>query len=290
MSRMEQQTVAGSFTLEGVGIHTGKLGRVTVYPADVDAGRSFQVGGITIPAHADFVTDTSRSTRLGRDGATVSTVEHLLSALHAWGVDNARIVVEGPEIPILDGSAAPFAEAVQQVGVRGQGKAARTLSLQKPVILEQRGTRFTAEPAQGLYLSVRTEFEDWPEGSAVCRADIRPETAAIYQVNIAPARTFAFRAEVEQLLKAGLALGGSLDNALIITPPDGFSTPLRVPQEWCEHKMLDLIGDLALANARLELQVDALRPGHRANVAFVMALLESSRTERTGEMDGLYAG
>lgn len=290
MPPMEQQTVAGSFTLEGIGIHTGKQGHITVYPADVDTGRIFQVGGITIPAQARFVTDTSRSTRLGRDGVTVSTVEHLLSALHAWGVDNARIVVEGPEIPILDGSAAPFAGAILQVGVRGQGKAVRTLSLQKPILLKQGGTLFTAKPAQELHLSVRTEFEDWPEGNATCRADIRPDTAEIYLADIAPARTFAFQAEVERLLQAGLALGGSLDNALIITPPDGFSTPLRVPHEWCTHKMLDLIGDLALADARLELQVDALRPGHRANVAFVMALLASGQTERTGEMDGLFAG
>lgn len=270
---MEQQTLAGSFTFAGVGIHTGAQGRVTVFPADIDTGRVFQVGSVSLPARADFVTDTSRSTRLGRDGATVSTVEHLLSALHAWGVDNARIVVDGPEIPILDGSAGPFAEAIQQVGVRGQGKEARTLTLQKTVTVEQGGARLTAEPAPGLHLRVRTEFEEWAEGSASCEADVRPATTSAYQANIAPARTFAFHAEVERLLQAGLARGGSLDNALVITPPDGFSAPLRVPQEWCAHKMLDLIGDLALADARLELQVDALRPGHRVNVAFVTALL-----------------
>jgi UDP-3-O-[3-hydroxymyristoyl] N-acetylglucosamine deacetylase len=277
---MEQQTVAGSFTLEGIGIHTGAHGRVTVMPADVDAGRFFQVGSVTIPARAEFVTDTSRSTRLGRDGATISTVEHLLSALHAFGIDNACIVVEGPEIPILDGSAAPFAEAVRQAGVRGQSKAARTLSLQKPVIIEQGGSRFTAEPAAGLHLRVGTRFDDWPEGLADCHASVHQTTAARYCSDIAPARTFAFHAEVERLLQAGLARGGSLDNALIITPPDGFSAPLRVSQEWCAHKMLDLIGDLALADARLELQVDALRPGHRTNVAFVTALLAQSQTKR----------
>lgn len=277
---MEQQTLAGAFTLEGVGIHTGAYGRITVTPAEIDTGRVFVAGGVTIPARAEFVTDTSRSTRLGRDGVTVSTVEHLLSALHAWGVDNARIEVEGPEIPILDGSAAPFAAAVQQVGVRGQGKAARTLSLSKPVIIEERGVRIAAEPAADLHLSVRTEFDNWPEGSAECNAAVRPETSPAYQAEIAPARTFAFQAEVEQLLKAGLARGGSLDNALIITPPNGFSAPLRVPLEWCAHKMLDLIGDLALADARLEMRVEALRPGHRANVAFTTALLAQATKAR----------
>lgn len=270
---MEQQTLAESFTLAGVGIHTGAQGRVTVAPADVDTGRIFKVGGVTIPARAEFVTDTSRSTSLGRDGATVSTVEHLLSALHAWGVDNACISVEGPEIPILDGSAAPFAEAVQRAGVHGQGKEARTLRLLTSVTIEQGGTRLTAEPSIGLQLRVRTEFDDWAEGRAECQATVHPTTAQAYRADIAPARTFAFQAEVERLLQAGLARGGSLDNALIITPPNGFSAPLRVPQEWCVHKMLDLIGDLALADARLELSVDAVRPGHRANVALVTALL-----------------
>ena len=280
---MEQQTLARSFTLEGIGIHTGAQGRITVLPADVDTGRLFQVGAVTIPARAEFVTDTSRSTRLGRDGATVSTVEHLLSALHAWGVDNACIVVEGPEIPILDGSAAPFAEAVRRAGVRGQGKAARTLALRESVTIEQGGVRLTATPAEGLHLRVCTEFDDWPEGRAVCEAAVQPATAVAYQAEIAPARTFAFQAEVERLLAAGLARGGSLDNALIITPPNGFSAPLRVPGEWCAHKMLDLIGDLALADARLAMQVDAVRPGHRANVAFVTALLAQSQTKRDQE-------
>ncbi len=276
---MKQQTLAGSFTLEGVGIHTGVHGRVTVTPSGVDTGRVFKVGSVTIPARAEFVVDTSRSTRLGRDGATVSTVEHLLSALHAFGVDNAHIVVEGPEIPIMDGSAAPFAEAIRRVGVCGQGKSARRLRLRAPITTDQGSTRLTAEPAAGLNLRVCTEFEDWAEGTAECLADVCPTTAASYCVEIAPARTFAFHAEVERLLEAGLARGGTLDNALIITPPSGFSAPLRVPQEWCVHKMLDLIGDLALADARLELRVSASRPGHRANVAFVRALLAHSQTE-----------
>jgi UDP-3-O-[3-hydroxymyristoyl] N-acetylglucosamine deacetylase len=280
---MEQQTVAGSFNLEGVGIHTGAHGRVTLLPAAVDTGRVFQVGDVLIPARAEFVTDTSRSTRLGRDGATVSTVEHLLSALHAWGVDNAVILVEGPEIPILDGSAAPFAEAIHAVGVRGQGKPARTLRLSAPVTVEQGGVRLTATPAAALHLQVRTEFDNWPEGAAEAEMTLSGATTEVYRAAIAPARTFAFQAEVEMLLKAGLARGGSLDNALIITPPDGFSAPLRVANEWCAHKLLDLIGDLALADARLELRVEALRPGHRANVALVRALLAQCRIERDQE-------
>ena len=280
---MEQQTLAGTFALEGVGIHTGAQGRVTVTPAEAGAGRVFRVGSVTIPARAEFVIDTSRSTRLGRDGATVSTVEHLLSALHAFGVDNAVIVVEGPEIPILDGSAAPFAEAIRRVGVRGQNRPARTLILETPVVVEQGGTRLAAKPATGLNLRVRTEFDAWPEGRAECRVNVGPAGAAAYCADIGPARTFAFRSEVELLLQAGLAQGGSLENALIITPPNSFSTPLRLPQEWCAHKMLDLVGDLALADARLELRVDALRPGHRANVAFVTALSAHSRTKRDQE-------
>ncbi len=280
---MEQQTLGGSFTLAGVGIHTGVHGRVTVSPAAVDTGRVFVVDGVTIPARIEFVTDTSRCTRLGRAGASVSTVEHLLSALHAFGVDNARITVEGAEIPILDGSAAPFAAAVQSVEVRGQGTPAQALHLTDPLEWTERGTRFTAQPAASLHLRVRTEFEEWASGTAETQAEVTPATGERYAQGIAPARTFAFQREVEMLIQAGLAKGGSLDNALIITPPDGYSSPLRLPEEWCAHKMLDLIGDLALLDARLNMRLFALRPGHRANVAFATALRAKSQLRRDQE-------
>lgn len=263
-----QQTLAHPFLLEGVGIHTGATGRIVVHPADPNTGRRFEAGGEIIPAQVSYVVDTARCTTLGRNGVRVSTVEHLLAALHGCGIDNARIEVFGPEIPILDGSARPFVEAIQAAGIETQQVPARELRLAGPVAFSEGGCLLRAVPAERFTLEVQTEFADWPEGKAVSRAEIAPELAERFASEVAPARTFAFMREVEALLAAGLAKGGSLDNALVVTPPDHFSTPLRLPQEWCVHKLLDVIGDFALLDARLCLHLTATRPGHRANVQF----------------------
>ncbi|HZT43411.1 MAG TPA: UDP-3-O-acyl-N-acetylglucosamine deacetylase [Chthonomonadaceae bacterium] len=277
---LEQQTLSGLFTLEGAGIHSGKWGRVTVHPAEPDTGRVFRVGPVSIPAHVSSVIDTERCTTLGAEGARVSTVEHLLSALHGCGIDNAIIEVSGPEIPILDGSARPFVEAILAAGICSQGRLPRRLRLHEPVEIGEGGSLLTAAQADGCTLEVTTTFDGWPEGNATLRARLDSEDTARYGAEIAPARTFAFRQEVEALLAAGLAQGGSLENALIITPPDGFSTPLRLPSEWCAHKLLDLIGDLALLDARLDMKLTAVRPGHRINVRFAQTLLQSGQIQK----------
>jgi UDP-3-O-[3-hydroxymyristoyl] N-acetylglucosamine deacetylase len=281
---VEQQTLAQAFTLEGVGIHTGAAGRVTAHPAPADTGRVFRSGGRDIPARADHVADTSRCTTLGADGARVSTVEHLLSALHGLGVDNVIIEVVGPEIPILDGSALPWVEAIQAAGVAAQGVPARVFTLAEPCEVAEGASRFQAAPGDGLRVEVVTEFHEWPEGRASQAYASGPEGARRYVDQVAPARTFAFRREVEMLLAAGLAKGGSLDNALIISPPDTFSTPLRLPQEWCAHKLLDVIGDLALVDARLNVHLTAIRPGHRLNVRLAGALLEQHKGRENKEI------
>lgn len=274
---MHQQTLANPFLLEGVGIHTGAPSRIVVHPAEPDTGRRFEVGGVTIPARADFVVDTARCTTLGHAGVRVSTIEHLLSALHGCGIDNARIEVFGPEIPILDGSAQPFVEAIQAVGIQTQDRPARLVRLTEPIEVREGTSHLQAAPSDTFALEVRTEFGNWPEGEAVASAQVGSEFADSYATGIAPARTFAFQQEVEALLAAGLAKGGSLDNALIITPPETFSTPLRVPQEWCVHKLLDVIGDLALLDARPCMHIMALRPGHRLNVRLAETILEVTK-------------
>jgi UDP-3-O-[3-hydroxymyristoyl] N-acetylglucosamine deacetylase len=269
---MEQQTLSNPFSLEGVGIHTGSPSRVTVNPAEPDAGRIFLVNGTVIPARAQYVVDTTRCTTLGRDGVRVSTVEHLLSALAGCGVDNCVIEVDGPEIPILDGSALPFVDAIQSVGIEVQGRPAHFVRLRDEVVVSGNGSELRAAPADDLYLEVRTEFDEWPEGAAAIVTEGRDGVPIGYRANIAPARTFAFRREVEMLIAAGLAKGGSLGNALIITPPDGFSSALRVASEWCAHKVIDVIGDLALLDARLAIRLHALRPGHRINISLAQSI------------------
>jgi UDP-3-O-[3-hydroxymyristoyl] N-acetylglucosamine deacetylase len=277
---LQQQTLAQTFTLEGVGIHTGERCRVLIHPAAANTGRVFRVGAETLPAQADYVVDTTRCTTLGRNGARVMTVEHLLSALHGLCVDNAVIEVFGPEIPILDGSAQPFVEAILQAGIQGQGVSPWRVTLAEPIRIEENAAQMQGSPLAECRLQCRTTFPNWPEGEAqlAFRLSQREEDQQAYRTQIAPARTFAFQQEVEALRAAGLARGGSLDNALVINPPDRFSTPLRQPHEWCAHKLLDLIGDLALVDARLCLFLAAVRPGHRINTQ-VARWLRSQRRE-----------
>lgn len=280
---MEQQTLARAFTLEGVGLHTGAFGRITAHPAEPDTGRVFRVGKTSFPARADYVTDTTRCTTLGADGVTLSTVEHLLSALYGCGIDNAILEVEGPEIPILDGSALPFVEAIQAAGIVAQSRPPRLLALTETVEWMEGASQIAAIPDSLFQVEITTEFANWSEGRAILCQTVGPSPPEEYASDIAPARTFAFRHEVEQLLAAGLAKGGSLDNALIITPPDSFSTPLRLPQEWCRHKLLDLLGDLALLDARPQMKLTATRPGHRLNTRLAQELLKDSTRREKGE-------
>jgi UDP-3-O-[3-hydroxymyristoyl] N-acetylglucosamine deacetylase len=269
---MEQQTISGPFTFEGVGIHSGARARVTVRPAAPGSGRSFHVAGVTIPAHVRCVVDTKRCTTLGIDGTRVGTVEHLLSALAGCGIDNCTIDVEGPEIPILDGSALPIVAAIHNAGIERQRTEARSVRLARAVSTEVGASAMRAERSNAFELHISTDFDEWPEGAATLELRGEDGVPTGYAESVAPARTFAFRAEVEMLIAAGLAKGGSLDNALIVSPPDTFSSPLRVPLEWCAHKMLDVIGDLALLNARPIVAIHARRPGHRINVALAQAI------------------
>lgn len=263
--------------MDGIGIHTGAPCRVVVHPAEPGLGRQFRSGGVTIPAHIEFVVDTTRCTTLGRDGIKISTVEHLLSALAGTGVDNCLIDVDGPEIPILDGSALPFVEAIRSAGIAPQPGPARMLHLTEPLRIAKGTSEANARPAPNLELTVSTEFDEWAEGAATVMAAGAGGMVEDYAESIAPARTFAFRREVDMLIAAGLAKGGSLDNALIISPPDTFSTPQRLRSEWCVHKMLDLIGDLALLNARLAMKIEAIRPGHGTNAILAKSILAQSR-------------
>lgn len=271
---MKQGTLENELVLRGVGIHTGTEGRITVCPAPPNSGRVFEVNGTLIPARADFVVDTQRCTTLGNNGERVSTVEHLLSALFVCGVDNARIVVEGSEIPILDGSALPFLEAVRLAGVGEQCAEVVEFVLESELTFTDRDCVMRATPSEDYVLEVTTTFPNWEEGRAQRTFRFTDQVVDEYQAQIALARTFAFDYEVRWLLEQGLAKGGSLDNALVIAPPAQFSTPLRIEAEWCRHKILDLIGDLALLNCRPQMRVSAVCPGHRNNVSLAQRLLK----------------
>jgi UDP-3-O-[3-hydroxymyristoyl] N-acetylglucosamine deacetylase len=257
----EQKTLGKAVHLEGVGLHTGSHAVVDVLPAQPDAGIAFTlVAGnatATVPATAEHVVDTSRATVIGRDGASVSTTEHLLSALFAAGVSNAEIRVEGPEIPIGDGSALEFFNAIQSAGVVAQSSPRPVFAPSEPFVV-QSGERMVAVlPAPAFRVRFVADFPA-PIGTQYFYGEIEP---ALYREQIAGARTFGYLHEVEALRARGLALGGSLDNALVFAP-DGPMQPLRWPNEVVRHKVLDLIGDFALLGAWPQCEIVAIKSGH----------------------------
>lgn len=266
------RTLARPVTIRGVGIHTGAEATVTLAPAErPGAGVVFVVGEQEIPARASNVADTARCTVLGGPGgASVATVEHLLSALSGMGVTDCRVAVEGPEIPIGDGSAALWIEALAGAGIAPLGEQIAPLTLQEPIVLAgANGAFIAAFPAESLRMTVAVSFAHALVGTQVARFD--PARGQSYAAEIAPARTFGFIEEVEALRAAGLARGGTLENAVVVYP-DRYSVPLRFPDELARHKLLDLIGDLALAGRPLVADVVAVRPSHRLNTDFARVL------------------
>ena len=249
--------------ISGVGLHTGADVSATLCAAPAGSGIVFRAGGVLIPARAANVVDTSRCTVLGAGGVTVSTVEHLLSACAGLGVTDLIVDVDGPELPIGDGSANVWVGVLRACGFAGQSVS--VYALDRPVVVTRKEGAFVAAyPAPRLSLTVAITFDHPLVGTQVARFAAGDD----YDRDIAPARTFGFIHEVEALRAAGLARGGSLDNAVVVYL-DRYSTPLRFDDELARHKLLDVMGDLVLATGHSLPQADiiAVKPSHRLNVA-----------------------
>lgn len=264
---------------EGVGLHTGERATVDVEPAQAGSGivfllRSPRDPGVTVsvPAVAENVVDTSRATVVGLDGASVSTTEHLLSALFASGVSNARISVEGPEIPICDGSAQNFVEAIERAGVTMQDRPRTVVTLTQPYVLRAGDRLVAALPAPAFRVRFVAEFAP-PVGTQYFDAEV---DAQLYEREIAGARTFGYLHELEGLRARGLARGASLENALVFTP-EGPMQPLRWSNEVVRHKVLDLIGDFALLGAWPQFEIVAVKSGHEMHARATRALREAAK-------------
>lgn len=265
----------------GVGIHSGASSRVRLLPAPPGSGIRFHAGGQEIAARAANVVETSRCTVLGQNGVTVSTIEHLMSAFAGMGFTDVRVEIEGPELPIGDGGAALWVEALTESGAKDEqnSDAVSSLTLKSPVMVTGKdGAFIAAYPSDTLRLTVAVSYPQHPlVGTQIARFE--PVRGENYINDVAPARTFGFIEEVEMLRKAGLAKGGSLENAIIVFP-DHYSTDLRFPNELARHKLLDLMGDMMLSGGAFLPAVDvvAVRPSHRLNVAFAAALSEHFST------------
>jgi UDP-3-O-[3-hydroxymyristoyl] N-acetylglucosamine deacetylase len=271
-----QHTLRETLAFEGVGLHTGAAVRARIVPQAADHGIRFSLdGAASFAATSDHVVETRRATVLGDGTRTVSTVEHVLSALFAMGVDNALVEVTGPEMPVLDGSAGVYVDAIVASGLVEQPALRPRFALGAPAVFSDGDAVVVVTPADDFRVRYAVDFAA-PVGAQFFDAAIDAET---YRGEIAQARTFGYLHEVEALLAAGLARGGSLDNALVFAP-DGPLTPLRWPNEVVRHKTLDLIGDFALLGAWPRFEVIAIKSGHRLH-AKAVAGLRAATAERS---------
>ena len=268
-----QHTLAAEFTRSGVGLHSGEAAQVRVQPAAAGSGRYFVRTDLpeapVIPAAIASLAQTTLSTELAAGSARVRTVEHLLAALAGMGIDNARIEIDGAEVPLLDGSAREWTEAIAQAGVVSQATTRPRFHLHEPVWVHHGDAFVAAIPAPELRWSYGIDFElaaignQWFSWSP----DREP-----FEQAIAPARTFGLAHQIEQLRQAGLIKGGSLDNALVCGTEGWLNPPLRFSNEPVRHKLLDLVGDLSLLGAFPVAHVLAYKASHQLHTQLTRLL------------------
>ncbi|MCT8996883.1 UDP-3-O-acyl-N-acetylglucosamine deacetylase [Chelativorans intermedius] len=289
-----QTTLKSRFSLSGIGVHSGKPVSIHFSPAEADTGVVFQrideeASGREIRALAAEVGETDLCTGLGDpSGDHVATVEHLMAALSGMGVDNVAIEIDGSEVPIMDGSAAAFVEAFRQAGIEQLAEKRRYIRIVKPVRIDMGGSWAEFQPYEGTRFEIEIDFDTPAIGRQALSIDM---SADVFAREVARARTFGFIKDVERLWAAGFALGSSLENSVVIGEDHRVINMegLRYPDEFVRHKMLDAVGDLALAGARFIGCFRSYRGGHRLNAAALRHLLtdrsafeivETTRRER----------
>ncbi|MGA8902853.1 UDP-3-O-acyl-N-acetylglucosamine deacetylase [Bradyrhizobium sp.] len=285
-----QTTLRSQATVTGVGVHSGLPVNLTIGPASLDAGFIFVRTGLEgsdreVRAEAESVIATEFATVLGdREGPLVSTAEHVLAALRGMGVDNATIEVDGPEVPIMDGSAAAFVAAIDQAGVVSQSAARRFIQVLKPVQVAIGDSFGELRPySAGFRADVEIDFANPVIGRQVYSLDLSPER---FRREISRARTFGCVSDVARLWSAGFALGASFENSVVFDETRLLNSEgLRYSDECVRHKVLDVIGDLALAGLPLLGAFRSVRGGHKLNHAVLTALLADRTAYRVVESD-----
>jgi len=274
---LKQRTLKTLIKASGVGLHTGQKVRMSLRPAPPDTGIVFRridlPSPVDIPARAELVGDARLASTLIKDGAKVHTVEHLMSALSGLGIDNAYVDLDSPELPILDGSASPFALLLQQAGLEEQGAPKRFLRVRKTVEVKEGDKWARLEPYEGFRLSFSIDFRH-PAIERTTQSVSVDFAETSYLKEIARARTFGFMHEVEDLKGSGLALGGGLDNAVVLDDQGVLNADgLRFADEFIRHKLLDAIGDLYLIGRPLLGAFTAHKSGHALNNKLARAAL-----------------
>ena len=273
---MQQTTIKQRIHCAGVGLHSGKMVKLTMRPAAEDTGIVFHVatpaGKRDITPAPDVVIATGLATTLGKEGVAVSTVEHLLAALRGLSIDNIHIDVEGGEIPIMDGSAAPFIMLLGEAGVHVQSKPRKVLRIKAPVSFGHGDKFIKAEPYNGFQVDYTIAFPHPAIGTQRKVLDVTPKTFS----EVAKARTFGFLRDVEALQSRGLALGGSLDNAIVLDERGVLNQEgLRYADEFVRHKLLDFIGDMAMLPLPLQGRFTVSCSGHALNNEFLRHAMAS---------------
>jgi UDP-3-O-[3-hydroxymyristoyl] N-acetylglucosamine deacetylase len=271
-----RRTLKKDVSCTGIGLHSGKPVHLRLRPAPAESGIRFRRTelGVEIPATLEYLASLDHATTLNRDGASVETVEHLLSALAGLGVDDVLIEVDGPEIPIMDGSAAPFVYLINEAGLRPHAVPRRYLKVLDTVEVVRGARSVRLSPSDHFEVSYTIGFDHPLLRHQSVALKISRET---FIEQIAHARTFGFLSEVEALRRGGLALGGSLENAIVIGESGVLNNTLRFEDEFVRHKILDAIGDLALLGHPIVGHLKAVKAGHAMHAAIARKLLASPR-------------
>jgi len=269
----KQRTLKKGFRLSGVGLHTGKPAAIVVSPAPTDTGIVFISQGVRIKAGHENVVDTSFATSLGKDGVVVRTVEHLLAAFAGMGVDNAFVEIDGPEVPVMDGSSDAFVRAIEDAGLARLDAPRRYIKVVKPITAHDGDKSASLIPSPVSRITYRIDFNH-PMLAEQCHSLELGGDSFVRELSTT--RTFGFLKDVEMLQKAGLALGGSLDNAVVLDDGRVLNEEgLRFPDEFVRHKMLDAIGDVSLAGLPVIGHLVADKSGHKLNHRLVTELFKN---------------
>ena len=269
---MARHTIANPFSLSGTGLHGAVPVTVTFRPAPSGTGIVFRrvdlPGAPSVPAHVECVGVDQRRTGVERDGVTVLSVEHLMAAIFALELDDLHVELDAPELPAMDGSAAPYAAALATCGRHTLAGAPLEI-ISPPMEVREGDAHYLVEPAEGLTLTVTIDWTHPLIGRQTGTFDI---AAGAFGSELAAARTFGFTRDRERLMREGLALGADIENTVVLSDDVVVNGPLRWPDEFVRHKAVDLLGDLALTGGRLHAHVTAMRPSHRGNVALARSL------------------
>lgn len=273
--QIQRKTLSTPVAIEGIGLHSGLYTKLELGPAEAGTGLMFvrtDLGDLRIPALQASTTSLDYATTVGRDDVSIGTVEHVLSAIHAAGLTDLEIRIDGPEVPIIDGSALPFVHLIEAGGVRGLPATVGVLRIRRSIEIVEGAKRIRIDPADHLSIDYRIDFDHPTIGRQAIAVDFDYQSFAS---EIAPARTYGFLRDVEKLRAAGLARGGTVENCIVLDHDGVMNGPLRFGNEFVRHKVLDLIGDLALLGHPLVGAIRAERAGHALHSRLVAEILQS---------------